>query len=346
MEQMRRELERTQQNGSPNWAAEFDPGMPAQGMDGAFQTPRPAGFSPAEFMRYQQMQSDSPVRTASPSAAQQSYQGYRPSVGMGYGGGMGMGMGMMNRPYSSMSYQQPAAQQQSMDKGKSRMVELDDKDWEAQFAAMEGDQTQHLDQDLDAQANRDIERELNDMDRSVLSETDEFGDFESIWRGIQAETANARQLAEDENFADGMHLGDMGEWEGFDGLNTHSNFRDPQLGDYLFEEDNLFKDVADPFGEGMRIMEEGGNLSLAALAFEAAVQKDPQHVEAWVKLGAAQAQNEKESPAIRALEQALKVDPSNLEALMGLAVSYTNEGYDSTAYRTLERWLATKYPSL
>jgi cytochrome c-type biogenesis protein CcmH/NrfG len=56
-------------------------------------------------------------------------------------------------------------------------------------------------------------------------------------------------------------------------------------------------------------MEEGGNLSLAALAFEAAVQKDPQHIEAWTMLGSAQAQNEKESPAIRALEQALKLDP-------------------------------------
>lgn len=114
----------------------------------------------------------------------------------------------------------------------------------------------------------------------------------------------------------------------------------------MFETDNIFKDVANPFDEGVRIMEEGGNLSLAALAFEAAVQKDPQHVEAWVMLGSAQAQNEKETPAIRALEQAMKCDPNNLTALMGLAVSYTNEGYDSTAYRTLERWLSVKYPQI
>jgi peroxin-5 len=127
---------------------------------------------------------------------------------------------------------------------------------------------------------------------------------------------------------------------------TNAAFRDPQLGDYLFEEDNAFQAVSNPFDEGVRILNEGGNLSLAALAFEAAVQKDPSHVEAWTYLGSAQAQNEKESPAIRALEQALKLDPSNLEALMGLAVSYTNEGYDSTAYRTLERWLSIKYPSI
>ena len=93
-------------------------------------------------------------------------------------------------------------------------------------------------------------------------------------------------------------------------------------------------------------MEEGGNLSVAALAFEAAVQKDPNHVDAWTRLGAAQAQNEKEIPAIRALEQASRLDPSNLEALMGLAVSYTNEGYDSSAYRTLQRWLSIKYPQI
>merc|ERR1712093_247890 len=133
------------------------------------------------------------------------------------------------------------------------------------------------------------------------------------------------------------------QWDGFDGLNTH---RDPSLGDYMFEDDNPFAELANPYDEGVKIMREGGNLSLAALAFEAAVQKDPDHMGAWTALGQAQAQNEKESPAIRALEHALKLDPNNLEALMGLAVSYTNEGYDSTAYRTLERWVATKYPSL
>ncbi|PSN60829.1 TPR-like protein [Corynespora cassiicola Philippines] len=336
MEQMRRELERAQHSGSPGWAAEFDPGMEAPAMGPAMQE-RPAGFSPAEFAKYQQM--NPTARTASPTVASPpSMMGYqRPMYGMGMGMGMGMGgMGMgMHQPFAPQNFQQPMQE----GKGKGRMVELDDSDWEAQFAQLEKSDQQNLDA-LDAEANKHIEAELNEMDRSV-----DFGDFESIWRGIQAETEHARQLANEENFADGLHMGDLDQWEGFDGLNTHS-VRDPPMGDYLFEQNNFFKDITNPFEEGVKIMEEGGNLSLAALAFEAAVQKDSQHVAAWVKLGESQAQNEKETPAIRALEQALKLDPSNLEALMGLAVSYTNEGYESTAYRTLERWLATKYPTL
>jgi peroxin-5 len=67
----------------------------------------------------------------------------------------------------------------------------------------------------------------------------------------------------------------------------------------------------------MKIVREGDNLSLAAFAFEAAVQRDENLVEA-----------ERESPAIRVLEQALKLDSDNLEALMGLAVSYTKESFD------------------
>ena len=114
----------------------------------------------------------------------------------------------------------------------------------------------------------------------------------------------------------------------------------------MFEPQNPFQDCSNPYEEGIQIMDSGGNLSLAALAFEAAVQKDRQHVAAWVRLGSAQAQNEKETAAIRALEEALKLDPNNLEALMDLAVSYTNEAYETSAYRTLERWLATKYPEL
>ncbi|KAI9722641.1 MAG: hypothetical protein M1812_001572 [Candelaria pacifica] len=353
MEHMRRELDGYQsqplRTGSPGWAAEFHPGIEDQErMDAAFQASKTGGFNPtnfssADFARFQQRNGSD--RTASPiSHAPSTMNGYQRPMGMGYGNGMGMGgMGMMGQRYGGMGAQRPT-EAVADSKGKGRMVELDDENWEAQFAQIDSEGQR----DLDAEANSAMERELNDMDRSVLSETNEFGDFESIWRSIQAENADSRQMVDDThvNVSEGMHMGDFDQWEGFDGLGTHGGFRDPQLGDYLFEEENLFKDVGDPFGEGLRIMDEGGNLSLAALAFEAAVQKDPQHVQAWSLLGSAQAQNEKESPAIRALEQAIKLDPSNLDALMGLAVSYTNEGYDSTAYRTLERWLSTKYPQI
>jgi peroxin-5 len=317
-----------------HWAAEFSPGM-----QGPQITQQP-GFNAGEFARFQNASPGLVERTGSPMAANQAgMMGYRPQFG-GYApmGSMGM-MGM-----NGMSQFQPPPQAQQLDKGKGRMVELDDNQWEEQFKMLE-----QSDRDLDAEANAAIDKELEGLDRSVEgtgdqleSETDHFGDFESIWRGIQAETQNARELAEEELFENGLSMDD---WNDFDGLNTHT-VESPSLGDYLFEQNNPFQQQTDPFAEGVEIMDSGGNLSLAALAFEAAVQKDPTHVDAWVRLGSAQAQNEKEIPAIRALEQALKQDPSNLEALMSLAVSYTNEGYEATAYRTLERWVSVKYPSL
>ncbi|KAE8382195.1 hypothetical protein BDV26DRAFT_278212 [Aspergillus bertholletiae] len=356
MEHLRRELDQFQttppRTGSPGWAAEFDPGEQAR-MEAAFAGPQGpmmnngSGFAPAEFARFQQQsragvpQTANPV-TSGPSPMMSAFQ--RP-MGMGY---MGMGgMGMMHSAYNPMAMQQQPMEATTQDKGKGRMVELDDENWEAQFAEMETADTQKLDDE----ANDAIEAELNDLDRSVFtsnsSKQADYDAFENVWKKVQAETAASRKLAEEDtefNVTDSLHMGDMGEWDSFDSLNTR--FRDPQLGDYMFEEENMFKNVNNPFEEGVKIMREGGNLSLAALAFEAAVQKDPQHVQAWTMLGSAQAQNEKELPAIRALEQALKVDPNNLDALMGLAVSYTNEGYDSTAYRTLERWLSVKYPQI
>jgi peroxin-5 len=371
MEQMRRELESAARTGSPaaGWAAEFDPGeqarMEAAFNPGAIDNGRGVvgagpGFSAAEFSRFHQMQNN---RTASPVASTQSpMSGYqRPMMGGYMGMNMGMGMGGMGAMGmgSAYSMQQPQPQQQ-MDaqdsKGKGRMVELDDENWEAQFAEMDAAGQQSFDQ----QANNAMEAELNELDRSVSSHyyslegaqsaatAEGFQEFERVWQSAQAETVN-RKLAERDEDMDfeevaNLHMGENTGWEGFDTLNTR--LRDPQLGDYLFEEDNAFRAVGNPFEQGMKIMQEGGNLSLAALAFEAAVQKDPQHVQAWTMLGSAQAQNEKENPALRALEQAMKLDPNNLDALMGLAVSYTNEGYDSTAYRTLERWLSAKYPQV
>ncbi|OOF96378.1 hypothetical protein ASPCADRAFT_206570 [Aspergillus carbonarius ITEM 5010] len=326
MEQLRRELDQFQttppRTGSPGWAAEFDAGEHAR-MEAAFAGPQgpmmnnASGFTPAEFARFQQQSRAGIPQTANSVASSQSpmMAGYQRPMGMGGYMGMG-GMGMMPQTFNPMAMQQPA-EATTQEKGKGRMVELDDENWEAQFAEMETADTEKVDEE----ANAAVEAELNDLDRKLAEEGEDIFDVH-------------------ENF----HAGDMGDWEGFDTLNTR--FRNPQLGDYMFEEENVFRNVTNPFEEGVKIMREGGNLSLAALAFEAAVQKDPQHVQAWTMLGSAQAQNEKELPAIRALEQALKIDANSLDALMGLAVSYTNEGYDSTAYRTLERWLSVKYPQI
>lgn len=208
-------------------------------------------------------------------------------------------------------------------KGKEKILELDDNQWEEQFAKIELENKQ-----VEEDESLAMEPELNKMDEELLESETGFGDFESIWNGIQAGNADMADLTQ--------------FWE-------TSNARlgqAPPIEPYMFEEDNIFKDQPNAFEEGMRIMDEGGNLSLAALAFEAAVQADPNHAEAWVQLGSAQAQNEKEDAAIRALERALEIDPNNLAALMALAVSYTNESYDGTSHRTLERWLSVKYPQI
>jgi peroxin-5 len=303
---------------SPTWAHDFN-GQPA--MESAFQpsSAAQAHFNADEFARFQQLNAQGSSARASPmqSNVPNQMNQQRPMMG-----------GMMNRPmsYSPMfqpmyQNQQPMQQQhqpQQQDaKGKGRLVELDDHKWEEQFASME------LQDNVKEQEEANVaERELNEMDKGLTSETNEqdFDQFDSEW--------NNNMMPDFEG---------MGDW---------GRLGDPAVETYLFEQDNFFRDEKNAFEEGVRIMKEGGNLSLAALAFESAVQQNPDHTEAWVYLGTAQAQNEKETAAIRALEQALKQDPNNLAALMGLAVSYTNEGYDSTAYRTLERWLSVKYPNI
>ncbi|KAI0175570.1 TPR-like protein [Hypoxylon sp. FL1284] len=333
---------------SPSWANEFQHN-PQAAMESAFKASR--GMQPPadQAQVAQQFANLAMSSRASPVPSAMSYQG--PPMMMG---GMmnhmsmsnyAMG-GMYNQTMPQYAPQQPSeAMTQDKGKGKEKVTELNDQEWEEQFKQLELQDKESIQVDEAAA----LEPELDELDAKILgSETNEFGDFESIWRGIKAEqAANSGQL---ENDADGWEDVPR-EWqERFDGWDQPgANNRligDPDMGPYLFEEENLFKDTQNPFQEGLRIVNEGGNLSLAALAFEAAIQKDPSHVEAWVQLGTAQAQNEKETAAIRALERAKSLDPNNAPALMTLAVSYTNEGYDSVAYRTLERWLSVRYPSV
>ncbi|KAK5738316.1 Peroxisomal membrane signal receptor PTS1 [Elasticomyces elasticus] len=361
--------------GGDGWAGEFAQQPPTFSPEQFTQQQgRNGAFSPQDFSNFRQQQMSPASRQAqTPVPQQQSLYQRPPMYGSTFGGsGFGMQRPMMFQPQQPMYGQQP--QEQYQGKGKGRIQELSDTDWEEQFKELSTvDKEGELDQ-LDADAEQAIEAELNQMDRYVeplpfdLASCDPaltlhcgvggqhgnkmvrdvgFGEFEDIWQGYQVEANVARDMLGDEG-----HMGEYDEWKDFDGmshdfdgLRTFEN-RGPESSNYLFEENNLFDDVPNAFEEGLKIMREGGSLSLAALAFEAAVQKQPEMVEAWVALGSAQAQNEKESPAIRAMEQALKLDSNNLDALMGLSVSYTNEGYDSLAYRTLERWVSVKYPQL
>ncbi|CAK7270245.1 Peroxisomal membrane signal receptor PTS1 [Sporothrix epigloea] len=346
------------QSASPVWSDSF-----------RVPTPIDASFNSDEFARFQQQHQHKPpaqqmggsfpsVAAAGP-ASQQTQAG--PSMmGMGYAGlsqhdGMQFPMyrsQMQNnwapRLFHAQQQQQQRQQQQSPAsmasadaKGKGKVVELNDHEWEEQFARME----MHDKEASDRMANDAIERELNQVDEQVLGGETNFGDLEAVWNGIQAENAAMREAFDSGDWKD-VSADFQNDWGGeWEPLNSRMGL-DPRIDPYQFEEENLFKDQSNPFEEGVRIMRENGNLSLAALAFEAACQRSPERVEAWVYLGSAQAQNEKETAAIRALEQALKLDPTNIPCLQALAVSYTNEGYDTTAYRTLERWLSAKYPQV
>jgi hypothetical protein len=180
-------------------------------------------------------------------------------------------------------------------KGKSKMVELDNTKWEEQFRAFE-------DTMKDDEANKAIDEELNVQEGEQF-----FGDFQSLWDGIRAEDAANYDLGNND-FLDQFNEGGFDSNDIFDGK--------PDLGDYLFEPENPYLNHPDPYSEGLRLLETGGSLSEAALAFEAVCQTESTRVEGWTYLGAIQAQNEKELAAIRALEQAIRLDESNMPALM------------------------------
>ncbi|KAG0671638.1 Peroxisomal membrane signal receptor PTS1 [Maudiozyma exigua] len=114
---------------------------------------------------------------------------------------------------------------------------------------------------------------------------------------------------------------------------------------YDFEDSkNEYLNNPNAYRIGCILMENGAKLSEAAMAFEAAVQEQPDHIDAWLKLGVVQIQNEKELNGICALEKCLKLDGKNLEAMKNLAISYINEGYDMSALTILNQWISTKYP--
>lgn len=346
----------------------------------------------------QQQQQQGPASSGSSYMNRLAYGGYGGGMMSSYGGGGGM---MMNNA--------PASQQQ--DKGKSRIVELDNASWEAQFkalddaqAAAEADAAQasavdkgkgkareeaHLESEEDQDAA--VRRALDGISDDITAEGRAADDrFQELWNAMKHSTAGD-QAEVDEDLAKweeelnaqnegvgyrhpggGIAGGDGGlletaGWDGsedklLEGFGTLGADGYPRLGNYRLSNQNPYMQHADPLAEGLRLLSEGGSLSDATMAFEAATVK-PQsggtggeanevdrerraRSEAWRRLGEAQAMNERETQAIRALEEAIRVDEGNLEAYMALAISYINEGYDVAAHSTLQRYIARAYPHL
>jgi tetratricopeptide (TPR) repeat protein len=93
------------------------------------------------------------------------------------------------------------------------------------------------------------------------------------------------------------------------GVRADATWGNTALDEYVFAEENPFRSHAQPFERGVELLKRG-QTSDAVLAFEAAVQRRPEHADAWRLLGQAHAQNDKDDRAITALRRATSASHS------------------------------------
>lgn len=153
----------------------------------------------------------------------------------------------------------------------------------------------------------------------------------------QVETAS---LIEPKTVTTEQHQGEESNLENVD-LEPELTFEEsaePNL-EYTFDERNPLKgQYEDPFAEGLKKLEQG-DIPSAALLFEAAVQEEPKNALAWRYLGTTQAQNERDTSAIRALNNCLNLNRNDQEALLAISVSLANETQHLEACKYLLEWL-------
>ncbi|GAA5918750.1 hypothetical protein JCM6882_007722 [Rhodosporidiobolus microsporus] len=386
MEGMRRELENVSRGGAGafkgdrEWASQYQPAgsslSPADmaRMEEQFrmqqQQGRPSDFA-AEFRQQGHFSTPSPgpgfsaaPPVASSSNTMYSRPGFAPSYGA-YGGGMMGGM----RSFGGIAQPQPSMQQDV--KGKGRFVELDNADWEAQFArageavdatatkeapaasAQQSDQANILEEELQIDATESDHQLLKDLEstwasmKTQLDSTSasdaELAQWEAQYGSQFNDIHGSPLLGEDENLVDAPAVGESTRRWTRDNVDLFLNDQRP----FPFSEENQYLDHADPYAEGLRLLAEGAPLSEAALAFEAACRQDGTRAEAWKAAGETWAADEREVKGIRALEKAVACGgPDGIAAWMSLAVAYVNEGQELRALATLEKWISLAYPSI
>lgn len=323
-----------QQQQPKNWSQDFN-NSPLQSASPINRQPMVQTKSPTNWSQDFKLEN-------SPQLQQQSQPQHLNQQSFAGGSSM-MGGYRPMMPMMSMNPQIHQPQPQQL----QQIQEIDQQvDWDNQFKEIENLETNAKEEVKQAEV------DTKGLEDDIIIDDKYQATFQEVWDGLNSESMEAdfitQQYEDFKNTQRNPLPADLNQWERDFAkyASTRANF-----GEYQFEDQNTnqFLDLPqdqDPYEIGLQLMENGAKLSEAALAFEAAIQRDENHVNAWLKLGEVQTQNEKEIAGISALEKCLQLNPENSEALMTLAISYINEGYDNAAFATLERWIATKYPQI
>ncbi|KYQ90341.1 tetratricopeptide-like helical domain-containing protein (TPR) [Tieghemostelium lacteum] len=109
-----------------------------------------------------------------------------------------------------------------------------------------------------------------------------------------------------------------------------------RLNEYQFTIDEARDE--DTFDRGMQLFNEG-LIDDSIIALESEVKRSPENSQAWMYLGIAHAENDKDQQAIKCLLKCIQLDPNNLSARISLAVSYTNDYQKERALDSLHEWM-------
>lgn len=260
---------------------------------------------------------------------------------MGGMGGMGMmgGGGMMSGMYSAQGQQPMQQQPDVLGKGKGRFVELDDADWEAQFARAGESATKAAEPAPVVEGTQPATMNLLDGDTVIdASDADAelLASLEDTWSNLQS-TLTQSSVSDAEMAAwEAQYGSQFADLNGDSGLGDDMNYNGPpptvwtrenvdaflqNEAPYPFAGENAYLDHPDPYAEGQRLLAEGAPLSEAALAFEAACRVDETRAEAWRAAGETWAADEREVKGIRALEKAVACGgPDGIAAWMACSL--------------------------
>eukprot|EP01132_Coremiostelium_polycephalum_P004187 gene4187-5238_t len=121
--------------------------------------------------------------------------------------------------------------------------------------------------------------------------------------------------------------------------NFHQEISQERLEGYQFS----IKEARDEdtFDVGIGLFKDG-LITDSIIALESEVKRNPENALAWMYLGMAHAENDKDVEAITCLQKSIRLDPNNLQARIALAVSFTNNYQKEAALEILPQWLKNK----